>query len=583
MKMHLASIVDIERLQNLMERFTKATQTPTALIDLEANVLVASGWQEICTKFHRIHPETCKNCMVSDTAIASNIKEGKKYNVYKCLNGLVDVAVPIIINNEHLGNLFIGQFLSEKPDLEFFRKQAAKYGFDEKEYLEALSKVPILSVDEVKNKMEFLSELAELIGDMGINKLELIELTGNLEKRITERTKELEEAQIATLNMMQDFEEARKEVERTNENLRLANADLEIKNIFFESAISACSIADLQGSITHVNPAFLTLWEYKNKEEAVGNSVASFFVNPDDAVPVLTALNEKGVWKGQFLAKRKNGEQFISRGYATTLLDTDGNIIGYQSANLDVTTEVNATENLKKTLLDLERSNKELEQFAYVASHDLQEPLRMISSYTQLLAKRFQGQLDEKADKYIHYAVDGAVRMQVLINDLLSYSRVTTRGEPFKNVDCFSVLGQAHLNLKKMIEENQAIIMNDGLPEVTADANQLVRVFQNLIANAIKFRKKETPVIRISAQQKDKVWIFSVQDNGIGIDQKHKDRIFIIFQRLHTRADYAGTGIGLAVCKRIINRHGGKIWVESEPGKGSTFYFTLPLKKEIKS
>jgi light-regulated signal transduction histidine kinase (bacteriophytochrome) len=231
---------------------------------------------------------------------------------------------------------------------------------------------------------------------------------------------------------------------------------------------------------------------------------------------------------------------------------------------------------LQRVLADLERSNKELEQFAYVASHDLQEPLRMVSSYTQLLAKRFEGQLDEKTQKYVHYAVDGAVRMQTLINDLLAYSRVGTRGHPLEPADSHAVLGEAVKNLAATIAETRAVITNGNLPVVRADASQLVLVFQNLLSNAIKFRRGDMPCIHVSAQERGGEWVFAVKDNGIGIEPRHAERVFVIFQRLHTREEYPGTGIGLAVCKRIVERHGGKIRLESEPGNGTTFFFTVP-------
>lgn len=237
-------------------------------------------------------------------------------------------------------------------------------------------------------------------------------------------------------------------------------------------------------------------------------------------------------------------------------------------------------ERLRAVVANLERSNRELEQFAYVASHDLQEPLRMVSSYTQLLARHFEGQLDEKAKKYIDYAVDGAVRMQRLINDLLAFARVGTRATPFKPVDTHALLGAAIKNLSVSIAEARTMITNDDLPTVSADASQLTMVFQNLAANAIKFRGETPPHIHVSAVQRDREWVFSVKDNGIGIDEKYKDRIFIIFQRLHTREEYPGTGIGLAICKRIIEHHGGRIWFESQPGRGATFFFTIPKNRE---
>jgi light-regulated signal transduction histidine kinase (bacteriophytochrome) len=243
----------------------------------------------------------------------------------------------------------------------------------------------------------------------------------------------------------------------------------------------------------------------------------------------------------------------------------------------DITARKEAEEGLRQAKEELERSNAELEQFAYIASHDLQEPLRMVSSYTQLLARRYQGKLDADADDFIGFAVDGANRMQRLIQDLLTYSRVNTRGRPFAPTDCNEVLAQVKLNLSLAIEENGATIRYDKLPTILADDGQLIQLFQNLIGNAIKFHGEEPPRIEVSARQTEGEWLFSVADNGIGMEPQYHERIFVIFQRLHGRSSYPGTGIGLAVSKRIVGRHGGRIWVESAPGEGSTFYFTIPV------
>ncbi|MCK4543057.1 MAG: GHKL domain-containing protein [Spirochaetales bacterium] len=232
---------------------------------------------------------------------------------------------------------------------------------------------------------------------------------------------------------------------------------------------------------------------------------------------------------------------------------------------------------LNQTVTDLERSNTELEQFAYVISHDLQEPLRMVSSYMQLLERRYKGKLDSDADDFIGYAVDGTKRMEMLINDLLTFSRVGTRGKAFKPTNLETVLELVLKNLKLAVEENCAVITHDILPTVTADAPQMLQLIQNLIDNAIKFRSEKPPCILITAEQKEKEWLFSVRDNGIGIKSEYFQRIFVLFQRLHTIQEYSGTGIGLALCKKIVERHGGRIWVESEPGRGAVFYFTIPL------
>ncbi len=247
-----------------------------------------------------------------------------------------------------------------------------------------------------------------------------------------------------------------------------------------------------------------------------------------------------------------------------------------QSINELAASRQKAEKALAEKAEELTRSNRDLEQFAYVASHDLQEPLRMITGYTQLLAKRYGDKLDQSANEYIDYAVRGAKRMQALIHDLLDYSRVGARGNEFAPVDCQAIVTETVRTLQPAIQESAATITYDSLPAVMGDADQLTQLFQNLIGNAMKYQDGKSPVIQVSCKREGGHWLFSVRDNGIGIDPQYANRIFVIFQRLHGRDKYAGTGIGLAVCKKIVERHGGRIWVESELGKGATFYFTLP-------
>jgi signal transduction histidine kinase len=236
-----------------------------------------------------------------------------------------------------------------------------------------------------------------------------------------------------------------------------------------------------------------------------------------------------------------------------------------------------AERDLAKKAEELARSNADLEQFAYVASHDLQEPLRMVTAYTQLLAERYKGKLDENADKYIGYASEGAQRMQVLIQDLLAFSRVGRSGTARTNVDCNAVMKDVVQTLTPTIEASGAVVTYADLPTVWAEPTQMGQVFQNLIGNGIKFRGKEAPAISVQAEKQDGQWLFSVADNGIGIAPEYVENIFVVFQRLHARTEYPGNGIGLAICKKVVERLGGRIWVESQPGPGSTFKFTIPV------
>lgn len=260
------------------------------------------------------------------------------------------------------------------------------------------------------------------------------------------------------------------------------------------------------------------------------------------------------------------------------LPDASGQVRRMTGVFWDITERKRAEERMKALLVELERSNKELELFAYVASHDLQEPLRMVSSYTQLLERRYSDKLDDDAREFIGYAVDGASRMQRLINDLLDFSRVSTRGRPLTLTDLGEILGTVRANLSVAMEEAGAVLTNEEMPQIMADAGQVGQLMQNLIGNAIKFRNGKGPHVHVSAQERDHEWEISVRDDGIGIEPEYFGRIFVIFQRLHAKGDYPGTGIGLALCKRIVERHGGRIWVESTPHEGSKFSFTIPKR-----
>jgi light-regulated signal transduction histidine kinase (bacteriophytochrome) len=246
----------------------------------------------------------------------------------------------------------------------------------------------------------------------------------------------------------------------------------------------------------------------------------------------------------------------------------------------EITGRKQAEDRLRRATGELARSNRDLEQFAYVASHDLQEPLRMVNGFLKLLAERCAGQLDEKSHEYIAYSLQGAQRMSQLITDLLDFSRVDRKGKELQPTDANEQLGDALANLRASIAEAGARVTHEELPTVRADASQLGQLLQNLIGNAVKFRDPDRPCqVHVAARKDGGQWVFSVRDNGIGIDPKQHDRVFVIFQRLHTRQEYPGTGIGLAICQRIVERHGGRIWVESQPDEGSTFFFTMPRDK----
>ncbi len=277
----------------------------------------------------------------------------------------------------------------------------------------------------------------------------------------------------------------------------------------------------------------------------------------------------------ELTGRRKDGSEFPLEIMLSPLESADGILV--TAAIRDITERKRAEANLLQKIEELKRSNEELGNFAYIASHDLQEPLRMVASYTQLLSRRYKGKLDSEADEFIAFAVDGASRMQRLIQDLLAYSRVGTKGQELLDTSSEEALEQALLNLRGTIEETGALVTHDPLPTVLADETQLTQLFQNLVGNAIKYQAKPgVPRIHISAARNGGTqWTFSVKDNGLGIDAQYFEKIFGMFQRLHKREEFAGTGIGLAICKKIAERHGGSISVESQLGHGSTFHFAL--------
>ena len=303
-------------------------------------------------------------------------------------------------------------------------------------------------------------------------------------------------------------------------------------------------------------------------------------IHPDDRQRVdglvQESIQQQTPYRNEFRVIDPQGQVHWIASRGRVFYDDHGQPLRMHGVCFDITDRKQAQEALERTAAELARSNQDLEQFAYIASHDLQEPLRMIGGYVQLLQRHYADALDDKAKQYIEYAVDGAARMGNLINDLLQYSRLGTRTKPFAPTDMQRLLENVLLGLRVSLRESGAVITHEVLPTIQADDTQMAQLLQNLLSNAIKFRGDQPPQIHVGAKRGKNEWVFSVSDNGIGIDPQFHDRIFLIFQRLHTRKAYSGTGIGLAICKKIVDRHGGRIWIRSKPGEGSTFYFTIP-------
>ncbi|MBV9468719.1 MAG: hypothetical protein JOZ57_05695, partial [Abitibacteriaceae bacterium] len=346
------------------------------------------------------------------------------------------------------------------------------------------------------------------------------------------------------------------------------------------------AVRDVSGKITdfrfeYINEAGCRMTG-KNRGEYLGQSLLEKFPYVtevglfEDYVQIVETgeplAKETTFYNNDLGQNGQSGERRLARAIDLQAVKLDD---GLAIAWRDITRRKVAETELNRTAAELVRSNADLEQFAYVASHDLQEPLRAVAGSVQLLQRRYTGKLDERADEFITHAVGGAERMQSLINDLLDFSRVGTNNKPFEVLASSMIVNTALANLRVAITESGAKITHDELPQIYGDSGQLTRLFQNLVSNALKFRGDQPPEIHIGVERQPDAWQFSVRDNGVGIDPQYFERIFIIFQRLHTRTEYPGTGIGLAICKKIVERHGGQIRVESEPGKGSAFYFTI--------
>ncbi len=529
-------LIDIPLIQKWLDNFHELTGMTSALIGKDGTIYTKSGWQDICTNFHRVHPVTCALCVESDQYINDHLDEGVVG--YSCKNGLHDYAAPIIIGGEHVASLFTGQLFHTPPNRKFFEEQARKYGFPLHDYLQALEKVPVIAEKKAKATLRFITHTTEILADIGNKNLE----------RLQEKESEL-----------------RKSEERFHRAIR----DSAIPTILFNSSMRVFEISrGIPQTTGYAREEITDLAEWLSAISPEGKGALQ---------KILLSLQEHptSVASEKITLYPKNEETHFWEIHCVDLGHFSEDSRLYELLAQDVTQREHFQKTLLETLEKLGESNKDLQHFAYITSHDLQEPLRMVSSYLQLLQQRYKGQLGEDADDFIYYAVDGANRMKRLIQDILSYSRITTHGKEFGEVSVEGVLEKVLQFLELKRQEKNARIVWAPLPTVWGDPTQIEQLLQNLIDNALKFSASENPLVEISAEPQGEMWVLHVADNGIGINENYFEKIFFMFQRLNRSEDYPGTGLGLALCKRIVERHGGRIWVSSEEGKGTTFSFSL--------
>jgi PAS domain S-box-containing protein len=681
LKYSLTDLIDIQETQKLFENFHNAVGVPAAIIDLKGVVLVASRWQRACTHFHRVNETTRKRCIASDTMLANELLEGKTFSLYRCLNGLIDAASPIIIEGEHLANMFIGQFFAEKPDMEFFRAQAKEYGFDEEAYLGALAEVPLVEEATLPAILSFLTSFAVMIASLGLKQLKQV----NTERELRETEKDLKRAQAVAkigswrMNVQQNvlhwsdetyrifgihrgksmkYEEFLASVhaddrERVDQAWQAALLgkpyDVEhriivenkIKWVQEHAELEFDEHGALRGGfgtvqvVTDRKQAENELLRAKNDWERTFDSVPDLIaildkdhriiranremsqrlgIKPEECVglycyeslhclsyPPPACPHSKTMQDGQehiaeVHVEQLGGDFLVS---TTPLHSEEGVMVGTVHVARDITErkrmeaalrrshdelEVRVQErttDLSEALEKLEKVNQELQDFAYIASHDLQEPLRKIQAFGNLIRDRCKDKFDEDEQGYFTRIESAASRMRQLIQELLNLSRIGTRPESMEAVDLNTIADEVFQVFDHRLKENDAVVEVTNLPTVEADASQMRQLFQNLIGNALKFQRKgEKPHIKVygklHGQNRCRIYF---EDNGIGFNEKNLERIFSPFQRLHGRNEFEGTGMGLAICRKIVDRHGGSITARSMPGVGSKFIVTLPLRK----
>ena len=687
MQHKLAELIDVARTQEILASFLDAVGIPAAILDMEGKVLLATHWQRICTDFHRVNPATCKRCIESDTVLANELMQGKSFSLYRCLNGLTDAASPIVIGGEHLANAFIGQFLTEKPDLDFFSRQADQYGFDKSDYFHALSEVPIVAQDVLPSLLSFLTSFAEMIASLGLKQLKQLEIEKELERARDKLQFQNEELSASEEELRAQNEEllssrmqietlARFPDENPNPVLRVAADGRLLYSNEAARRFIACREDWREGSNVpqfwrHVVAEAFARGTSNTMDAPIDDKIFSFAVVPileNDYVNIYATditerkrmedelLRAKQEWERTFdsvpdlvaildtqhrivranheMARRLglkpeqcvglrcyecvhhspvapeicphrrtllDGLEHVAEVYeehlgghflvsTTPLRDENGAMMGTVHVARDITGRKKMEEELRKSRDELEARvnqrtadladavarleliNQELQEFAFVASHDLQEPLRKIQSFCDMVMRSNLDRVDEKGKDYMARMQQAAKRMQQLLKDLLNYSRIATQPEPFQRVDMMEIVTEAAEVFEYKVRKDGGKIDISEMPVIEADSSQMTRLFQNLISNAVKYASSQKLRIRIYSDRDDSFCRIYVEDNGIGFEEKYLDRIFAPFQRLHGRLGILWNGYGACHLPQNYRAPLGQYYRQKLAGKRIDFH-----------
>ncbi|MEN6623522.1 MAG: PocR ligand-binding domain-containing protein [Smithella sp.] len=607
--MKISELVDIDGFREFCESFSALTGLVTAILDLEGNVIVATGWQDICTRFHRVHPLTAQRCRESDTILAGQRQEKDLYAIYKCKNGLIDVAAPININGQHIGNFFTGQFFLQAPDINFFIEQAIEFKFDRVAYLEALSRVPIINESYLRTAMRFFNKFANLIGEMGNAKKRLeeaniaLQINRNiLEEQVEERTAEL----TAANKMMQVEITDRKRMEAA-----LKESERKLSDII-DFLPDATFAIDLSGKAIAWNRAVEAMTGVKAKDIlGKGNyeyTMAFYGIRRPMLIDLIFRSNEEIEKKYIFI--KREGNVLLAEadvplrgvvphtlsGKTGPLYDDNGNIVGAIESIRDITELKRAKEALQKAhdeleirvkerTSQLEALNAELESFSYSISHDLRAPLRAIDGFSMMILKKQGTNFDKDTQHKFNVIRHNTEIMGQLIDGLLELSRLGRKCMNMSIIYMDNIINEVWEEIEIINQERKISLSIKAMPPGFGDVQLIRQVYSNLLSNAVKFTKnRDVAVIEAGGYTDDKRGnIYYVKDNGAGFDMNYYDKLFGVFQRLHSTEDFEGTGIGLATTQRIVSKHGGRLWAEGKVNEGATFYFSLPVSQTPKT